>query len=502
MTTPARATSTTPTSTPDRTLVLDNVRAPGSDTLASIAIVGEVVTAVGPSLATTPGARRIDCGGRTAIPGLWDTHAHVTQWAMARRRIDLSATTSALEAARVLGDAVDRQAGDAIVVAGGMRTALWPQLPHVDMLDAVTGHVPVVASNVDLHTVWCNTAAMRLFGIDAPDGLLREADCYRVLAALDDLSTASQDEVVQDALADAAARGVVGIKDFEFGDAVPDWQRRSAHAPLPVRIDTTVYPSHLEHAITRGLATDAVVPGTHRLVRAGHLKLFTDGSLNSGTALCHEHLPDGTPGVSGHAAMTPAALRAAVEEAWTHGIAPAIHAIGDLAVQVALDTIEAVGCAARIEHAQLVATADLPRFRRPDLVVGVQPAHCTDDRDVTDIAWADRGHRAYPLASLVAAGARLEFGSDAPVSPLDPWAAIAAAVTRTADDRPSWHPEQCLDRATALAAGARGRTAITVGMVADIALVEADPLTCPPGVLRDPGVAMVLVGGRITHGPA
>ncbi len=290
-----------------------------------------------------------------------------------------------------------------------------------------------------------------------------------------------------DTVAAAARRGVTGIMDFEFGDGLPDWQRRFADGLRTVRVDTTVYPSHLDTAIERDLPTDAVVPGTDGLLRAGHLKVFVDGSLNSSTALCH----DG----EGRLETPPDELCALLARAWRHGIGTAVHAIGDRAVTLALDAFEAVGCPGRVEHAQLVADDDLPRFRDLGVVAGVQPAHLVDDRDVADRLWSGRTARAYRFADLQAAGAVLEFGSDAPVTALDPWAAIAAAVTRTADDRPPWHPEQRLDRTTALAACANGRDRVRVGDVADLVVLDDDPSTCAVDTLRaGPGHATMLAG--------
>lgn len=109
-----------------------------------------------------------------------------------------------------------------------------------------------------------------------------------------------------------------------------------------------------------------------------------------------------------------------MRRAAAHGIEPAVHAIGDRANTVALDAFEAVRCRGRIEHAQLLSPEDLPRFARLGVTAGVQPRHATDDRDVADRHWAGRTERAFAYADLLAAGARLEFGSDAPVSPLDP----------------------------------------------------------------------------------
>lgn len=507
---------------PDDLLVLRDVRRPGSSARLDVVVADGRIAAVRPmgELVARHAADLVDLGGRTVIPGLWDMHAHVTQWALARARLDLVDARSAADAARRVAEALAARdtagVGD-LLVGRRLRLSTWPDQPHRDLLDRVAPSTPVVLQNIDLHTVWCNTTALARFDrADHPTGVLREDECYRIIQALPDGTTAQRDEAVRGALADAAARGVVGITDFEFGDPVVDWRRRAATGRLDVRIDASVYPAHLDAAVARGWPTGMVVPETHGLVRAAYLKLFVDGAMNSGTALCHDALstagPDrGTGGgdvrtdpaaAHGHLAIRPEELRDQVERAWHHGITPAIHAIGDLAVTVALDGIEAVGCPARIEHAQLVADADLPRFDRPDLVAGVQPAHCTDDRDVTDTHWADRADRAYRFADLVTAGARLEFGSDAPVSALDPWAAIAAAVTRTDDDRPAWHPEQCLDVATALAASARGRDSVRTGDPADLAVLDDDPVTIDPSRLRDMSVAATVVAGRFAHGPS
>jgi hypothetical protein len=120
-----------------------------------------------------------------------------------------------------------------------------------------------------------------------------------------------------------------------------------------------------------------------------------------------------------------------------------------------------------------------------------------DDRDAADRLWAGLTDRAFPLAGLLAAGVRLAFGSDAPVAPLDPWAAIASAVFRTRDGREPWHPEQCIPMEAALTASTRSR--IASGEPADLAVLEADPFAVGPEELRRMPVAATLVAGRFTH---
>lgn len=185
------------------------------------------------------------------------------------------------------------------------------------------------------------------------------------------------------------------------------------------------------------------------------------------------------------------------------GIASAIHAIGDVANARALDAFAATGAWGTVEHAQLVAHADLPRFARLGVGASVQPVHALDDRDLTDTLWAGQTAQPYPLRALHESGANLLFGSDAPVSPLDPWAAMAAAVFRTRDGRDPWQPQQRIDAATALGASTRGGSAeparIAPGDVADLAICERDPLTADEAQLRGMRVAATAVGGRLTH---
>src|SRR5690606_6955285 len=126
-----------------------------------------------------------------------------------------------------------------------------------------------------------------------------------------------------------------------------------------------------------------------------------------------------------------------------------------------------------IEHAQLLHDDDVVRMARLGLVASVQPEHLLDDRDVADHHWSGRTAGAFAFGSLARAGVRMAFGSDAPVAPLDPWAAIAAAVNRPRDEREPWHPEQRIPLGTALASSVRSRVA--VGQPADLAVLEVAP---------------------------
>ena len=332
----------------------------------------------------------------------------------------------------------------------------------------------------------------------------RNPDATMMVLPSDQLinDTAAYQSVMRDALTAASARGVVGIVDYEMADNPEVWARRAATDGLPLRVRAGVYPAHLAAAIARNLRTGDAVLGTGGLVTMGALKVITDGSLNTRTALCHDPYP-GTQD-RGFSAFTPAELEAVMRRATDAGIKCAIHAIGDLANEQALDAFAATGARGSIEHAQLLSPADLPRFAALGVTASDQPEHAIDHRDVAGTKWAGRPDRAFPMAALRDAGARIVLGSDAPVAPLDPWVAIAAATERTLDAREPWHPEQRLTRPEALVASIGADASgspltVILGAPADLAVTETDPLSCDAATLRAMPIAATMIGGRWSY---
>jgi predicted amidohydrolase YtcJ len=409
-----------------------------------------------------PGApmQVVDLDGRAVLPGLWDGHVHSRQWALRRDSIDLSGVPSAELAAERVEVA---GAGRPFVLAFGAAMDGWGDMPDKSLLARV--REPVVIQSRDLHTAWLNDAALDLVGLAGhPDGLLREAACFEAVARLCADPLLAADDAVLGAMREAAALGVVGIVDFEMADNVGDWVRRAGAGELPVRVECSIPRTRIEAAIESGLHTgDELAAG----VRVGPVKLFLDGSLTSGTALV----------ASGGAPLIPAGeLRELVERLAAHRLTCAIHAIGEGANRLALDAFAGAGAPGRIEHAQLLHPEDVARFAELGVVASVQPAHLCVDRDLDH--WSERGTEgAYGYASLLRAGARLEFGSDAPVVPLNPWATLAAAVDRTADDRAAWLPDERVGVREALRASTRGREMPRVGEVADLVVLEASGLS-------------------------
>lgn len=486
-------------------LVLRNARLPGDDDLVNVEITDGRIRQIGyidPPELLAAATEVIDLGERWLIPGLWDNHVHFSQWAQTARRLDVTGADSAAAVVALVAERVPQVPEGETLVGYGFRDGLWPDAPSRPQLDDVSGSVPVVLVSGDLHCCWLNSAALAQYGYpNHPSGLLREDDCFAVMQAIGTVADTVLDHWADEAARMAATRGVVGIVDLEMAWNLDVWKRRISAGTDTLRVEFGIYTEHLARAIEAGLHTGDVIPGTGGLVSVGPYKVLTDGSLNTRTAYCVDEYPglEGQPDSRGMLTVPPEELLTRMRRAVSAGLRPTVHAIGDLANTLALDAFETLGCEGSIEHAQLLAASDVPRFAALGVVASVQPAHALDDRDIAEHHWAGRTHRAFMLASLLESGAQLALGSDAPVSPLDPWVTMAAAVGRTSDNREPWHVEQAISRQAALAASARGRHTVAVGEVADLAVCEIDPFTASVPDLRTMPVAATMIAGRFTH---
>ena len=474
-------------------MLLRNLRISGtSGEPVDVLPINGVIASVAPAGGSTLGR---DFGGLWVSPGLWDNHVHFSQWALVRQRLDVSAASSARDTAEMVARALEGASPEPTPFVGyGFRDALWPDAPSVELLDAAAGSRPVVIVSGDLHAVWLNSAALALHGhAGHPTGLLREDAAFQVTNRIGTIADEVLDRWADDAAHAAAGRGVVGIVDLEMDWNLETWSRRIAAGSRSLRVEFGVYAQHLDRAIEAGLRTGDRV---NDLLTVGPFKVLTDGSLNTRTAYCYDEYPgrEGAEESRGMLAVPPHELLPLLRKAVGAGLTPAVHAIGDHANSLALDAFAELGSGGRIEHAQLLAEKDIPRFAALGVTASVQPDHALDDRDVAEHHWAGRTDRAFALRSLLDAGAALALGSDAPVSPLDPWATAAAAVTRTRGGREPWHPEQRISTAEALAASTR--STVAVGQPADLVLTETDPLATDD--LRSVSVAATLLAGGFT----
>ncbi|OZE93404.1 hypothetical protein CH298_01045 [Rhodococcoides fascians] len=485
-------------------MIIANVALDDSGVLFDIELVGSTIGSITPAGSDrTRGVEVVDGAGGVALPGFVDSHVHLTQWAAARRRIDVGPASSAADAAALVFPYA-RTAGDSVVRANGFRDAQWPDEPHKDLLENALPGVRVALTSMDLHTLWLSPALLRDLGIDHPTGVLRDVDGLEAVMALEALEDPAElDRAVLDATAALAVRGVTGVVDFEFADNRTVWDRRLSAGSPAVRVDTTVWPQWLDEALDRGERTGDV-SAVSDMIRRGPLKVMLDGSLNTRTACCHDRYP-GVDGDNAYGLLleTHDGLYELVSRAARGGITSAVHAIGDRANGVALDAFERAGCGGRIEHAQQLVPEDIARFAALGVAASVQPQHAMADRDIAEDLWAGRRSVAYGYGSLHRSGATLLFGSDAPVSPPEPLAGVAAAVFRTDDDRPPWHAEESVPLGAALQAASGDRAALRVGDVADIVVLEEHPVHRSAHDLADTEVRATICAGLLTHvGPA
>src|SRR5207244_720761 len=253
----------------------------------------------------------------------------------------------------------------------------------------------------------------------------------------------TEDELVEasrDGVRIANARGVTAVQDKDgWLGALGVWQRLRDEGSLQLRVWQSLPAEQVDK-----LAALHIQSGFgDELVRVGYLKAFMDGTLGSQTA----RLLDGT----GVEITSREELVEYIRRGAAAGLPVAVHAIGDLANRAAPDAFEETGSVwqplglrPRIEHAQLLAPEDVPRFAQLGVAASVQFSHAPSDRDLADRLWSGKTEGAYAYRSLWDSGALLANGSDAPIEELEPWAGICAGVLRTIDERPAWHAEQRL----------------------------------------------------------
>jgi predicted amidohydrolase YtcJ len=533
---------------PASELLIENARVypvdDGPAPASALAVRDGRFVAVGSSAeasAAVSDARRIDAGGRTVVPGFVDAHAHLHELGWALRRVDLTAASSPDAVAERLRAFVvehDLSPGAWLRGHGWDQTEWTPaRFPGRGTLDAAFPERPVWLTRTDVHAGWANTAALeatvgfdRLHEMSDPDGghihrdetgtptgVLIDAAMALVANHIPSSNEAQRERALATALRHTARRGITSLHDAGVGLSIlRRVQRFIEEDRFPLRLYAMIdgRGDTLEHFCERG-------PLHHPSGRLDveSVKFFADGALGSRGAALLSDYADAT-GTRGFLLHEDNALRDHVRTAHECGFQVNTHAIGDRANRQVLDAYREVARGSarplrrpRIEHAQVVAPEDRPRFGRLGVIASVQPAFAPSDRE-----WAparlgpDRLPHAYAWRSLRDAGARLAFGSDAPVEPADPVRSVHAAVTqRNADEisNGGGRPDERLARTTALHACTQGAAyaafqedevgSISVGKRADFVVLSQDLMTVPSGRLRDTEVMATYLGGTPVH---
>lgn len=499
-------------------------------------------------------AEAIDLKGRAVIPALTDAHIHLIWYALGRRNVQLNDVTDYNAAIQRVVDAAAQLPKGAWVQGSGWDHTYWgDRWPRAADLDARIPDRPVLLTRKDGHSAWVNSRALEIAGIDddTPDphggriqreagsatGMLFESAIDMVRHCIPEPTEEERLQAVRDAITEAHSYGMVGMHippGLQPGDgalALSDVQKLRARNQLPLRCLVHLDLDYLDDAIKLGLRSGL----GDRWIKLGGVKMFADGSLGSETA---EMLaPYRGRGHFGIATMQTAELNEAVSRAIGNGISVIIHAIGDAANRRVLNAIEAAtknqasrtknridedvtgsrfsvlgspSLPNRIEHVQVLDERDVPRLAHLGVIASMQPIHATADMDMAEQLWGSRCALAYAWRTIKDTGAVLAFGSDAPVEALNPWLSIHAAVTRqrpSGDPEGGWYPEQrlSLDEAlhgftvgAACAAGEDHRQGmLKPGMLADLAVLNADPGKIDPAELHRVTADMTMLEGEI-----
>jgi predicted amidohydrolase YtcJ len=491
---------------------------------AALAIAGErVAGGVGVHETALASPERVDLGGRCVVPGFSDAHVHFPTWSLAQHQVRLEGAEGLDEALARVASAVGEVPEGRWLRGLGWRSGDWAPTvePTKEALDAVSGAVPVALMSKDYHSLWVNSAALARVEGDLqvpggvverdergePTGVLREECAWHFR---DTYARPTEDEMVEacrEGIRIANARGVTAIHDKDgWLGALRVFERLRSEEALTLRVWQSLPYGHVDRLAEIGV-TSGLGDG---LLRVGYIKAFLDGTLGSRTALLLEGSGVEIVGYEEFVDIVARSARA--------GFPVAVHAIGDLANRRALDAFEATrdewaprGLRQRIEHAQLLAPEDVGRFAALGVAASVQFSHAPSDRDIADRFWERRTDGAYAFRSLLDSGAVVANGSDAPVEELDPLLGIRAGVLRTLDEREAWHGEQRVTVEQALhatcvapawlARDERRRGKLLPGFLADLVVLDRDPLECPPEDLGEIEVVATMLGGRWVHNP-
>lgn len=470
---------------------------PHTGRATAVGVSGEHISHVGTDTdaldAAGKGALIIDAGGATIAPAFNDAHVHFLMASRSLSELDLFGAGTQAEVEQRIAGYARRHGGPWIVGRGWFYQAFPNAMPTVELLDRLVPDRPAYLESYDAHTGWANSLALAMAGIPGA-GVLKEAETLRVTRHIPARTPAEDIDALRAGMRLAASRGIASVQEAGDGfDQLPLWRSLLDAGELTLRV-------RLGFDMTPGLATtewhrrldsyEAARRDRDAWLSTGILKAFADGVVESRTAAMLEPYADSTE--LGSPLWGRDELREAVRAADARGWQVQVHAIGDAAIRQALDAFEGTtaGRRHRVEHIESPAPSDVPRFARLGVVASMQPQHADPGLIET---WRHnlgpaRSARGWPWRTLLRSGARLAFGTDWPVVPLDPMRSLGVATTA---------PGERLELDEAVGAWTSGsayaehreheKGRLRAGMLADVAVVDLDR-----GLVR-----ATVVGGRV-----
>jgi predicted amidohydrolase YtcJ len=489
----------------------------------------------------------LDCGGADAVaetyqlkerfvmPGFNDAHTHLGGAAKDKLTLSLNGCTSVVELVKRLKDEVAQHKPGEWIVGSGWDQTLWPDkaFPNRLQLDEVSPNNPVLLTHISGHVAVANSLALKHGEITkdtnvaggeierSPDGeatgLLKEGGAIELVSQrIPDLTAEQRRKGIELVLQELARNGVTSAQDNSAWEDFEVYQDLKQEQKLTVRISEWLpFATPLDELLRRRVQGGTSDPW----LRTGALKMVTDGALGSRTAAMLAPYSD-DPATSGIMTIDTEKLKAMAIERDKAGFQLAFHAIGDKANRIALDVFESVQRVNtsrdrrdRIEHAQVVALEDIPRFASLKVIASMQPSHETNDQ-----RWAEqrigpeRAKGAYAWNSLQKAGGKLAFGTDFDVEPINPLRGVYACVSRELPEggpAGGWEPQEkisvqdCLRAYTSgsayaeFADGKKGE--LMVGEYADFVILSKDLTKATPQEILHTEVLETVVGGRVVY---
>ncbi len=513
-------------------------------TADAVAIFGNRIAALG----STPEIRRLagpktrvlDAGQKVVLPGFNDAHVHFLTGGFSLSNVDLRDAKSPDEMAQRLGDYVKKVSKGRWILGGDWDHERWPRapLPTRELIDAATPDHPVFVNRLDGHMALANSLALKLAGVTSqtqdppggvivrdpktgePTGILKDAAEGLVERAIPEKTFDEKRTAARGATGHAAKNGVTSLTDMSAGDDVGVYQHLLERGELNTRIYAAR--SIVSWEVLAKTGVRAAFGGD--TLRIGALKGFADGSLGSTTAYLFQPYNDApnTRGLLFEQMFPEGIMLKRVEGADQAGLQVMIHAIGDEANLRILDLYSQAAekhgprdRRFRIEHAQHLRSAEIPRFGKQKVIASMQPYHAADDgRWCEKRIGAERAKGAYAFRALLDSGAMLAFGSDWTVAPLNPLEGIKAAVTRQTLDgkHPNgWIPEQKITVDEAVRAYTVGsayaefaekvKGTITPGKLADLVMLDQDIYHIDPPEIDKARVVLTIMDGRVVYEP-
>jgi predicted amidohydrolase YtcJ len=512
----------------------------------AIAVQGDRILAVGTRdevmKTKGPDTKIVDLDGHFVMPGFNDAHLHLASGGFAKLNVDEVGAKTLDEFRERLRAKVEAAGPAEWVVGGGWDETLWPVkvLPTRWDLDEVSKDHPVYLERVDQHIGVANTRALQLASITVasrnpeggkidrdeagtPNGILRETAIDAVKAVIPKPAPDKRRQAIEAALADLASHGITSAQDNSTWEDFQVYEELEHEGKLTARISEWL---PFDDSIDDLNSKRNAHPTSDNLLHTGMLKAFLDGSLGSKTAALLEPYSD-DPKNSGLPQYEAAKLNAMTRERVLAGYQIGFHAIGDKAVQLALDAFAEAEKAAkdgkvkavdggtdyrlRIEHAQVTTPQQILRFKELKVIASMQPGHL-----LTDMNWAEsrlgakRAEHSYEWAEFLRRGVTLAFGTDYPIEPVTPFRGLYSAITRLSEDgKKSYHPEQKLTIEQAVAAYTTGsafaefsekeKGKLVPGMLADFVVLDRDITSVLPPKVLETKVLRTVVGGKTVY---